>query len=629
MAKTRFEKYTENMDLPALEIIEDVENLFVSKKLKSLLGIRKEPTKEFFDSDKFYDEKGKKLTFEKLPFIKAFKNRKSRLNESLIYKNGNIEKSFYIDSIFLDGKMPSRLLTIFRETASSDANDTLREAVDNLNAVVYSTNYDGSEYYYISSAVRMIFGFTPQEIYENKFLILRTIKKEHFARFKEFIDTLRSGDNACVEYQMKDRYGKEHWVRHNGIPIIRKGKVEKIIGMIIDITEEKINQLKLENSEEKLRVLVDTADDLIFILNGFGYISTINKNGSKTLGFSPQEMTGKHILEFIHKDNEFIVADAFSKLIDSRDKVLFEVEFVDRYGNPIIFEVHAKPLIIDNEVAGIVCVGRNISARKADEKKIKELNSKLIEANRIISIERERAKQKINVLEEVSKLKSEFISNISHELRTPLASIVGFAETISTDSELPPETIREFSNIILTEGKRLAKLINDVLDFSKLESGEEKLNKEEFELLEALNDLLATYNEQISAKELSLSTRFPADKVIIYADKNRLMQAIGNLISNSIKFTPQNGRISVFVENFDREIEIAVTDTGVGIPEKEIPKLFQKFSKIYRQGMLQPGAGFGLALVKQIVDLHKGVIRVISQENKGSTFIIRLPKKKD
>jgi PAS domain S-box-containing protein len=629
MTKTKVEKYTENLNLPALEIVESTDNLFVSQKLKSLLGIRKEPTTEFFDSDLFYDDKGKKIAFDKLPFIKAFKNGKSILNSPLIYKNGKIEKSFYVDSIFLGGKNLSRLLAIFREAEKPDGEENLRETVDNLNAVVFSTNYDGSEYYYISGAVRMIFGFTPQEIYENKFLILRTIKKEHFGRFKEFIDTLRGGDTACVEYQMKDRYGKEHWVRHNGIPIIRDGKVQKIIGMIIDITEEKINQLKLENSEEKLRVLVDTADDLIFILNGFGYISTINKNGSKTLGYNPQEMTGKHILEFVNKDNEFIVADAFSKLIDSRDKVFFEVEFMDKHGNPIIFEVHAKPLIIDEEVTGIVCVGRNISARKADEKKIKELNSKLIEANRIISIERERAKQKINVLEEVSKLKSEFISNISHELRTPLASIVGFAETISTDSELPPETIREFSNIILTEGKRLAKLINDVLDFSKLESGEEKLLKEEFDLTDALNELLASYSEHIKTKELSLSVRFPKEKIVIYADKNRLMQAIGNLISNAIKFTPSNGRISVIVENFDKEIEIAVNDTGIGIPEKEIPKLFQKFTKIYRQGTLQPGAGFGLTLVKQIVDLHKGVIRVISQENKGSTFIIRLPKKKD
>lgn len=505
--------------------------------------------------------------------------------------------------------------------------ESIKEALDSIHTVIFSTNADGSEYFFITEAVRNLFGYTPDEIYRNKFLILRSIAKEHFLKFRQFADTLKSGEPSIVEYKMKDRFGKEHWVRHTGIPILRNGKVQRVVGTINDMTDEKTVQLKLESSEEKFRMLIDTAEDLIFILNGFGYLSMVNKNGANELGFSPEEMIGKHFMEFIDKDDEFKVIDAFSNILKSAKVVNFEVSFVDRFEKRIAFEVSAKPFIRDGEISGMISIARNIKNRKLDEHKILDLNAKLIEANRIISIERERARQKINVLEELHKLKSEFISNISHELRTPLASIVGFAETISSDSDLPHETVKEFSEIILSEGRRLAKLINDVLDFSKLESGEEEIKLEDIDIIKLLNQTALEFEEQLEQKQLHLSKEYPADEIIIKADEKRIEQVFYNLISNAVKFTPNGGRISLLVNDYDNEVEIAVSDTGVGIPEKDIPKLFQRFSKIYRPGAPVTGAGFGLATVKQIVNLHKGYIKVKSEENRGSTFIIRLSKK--
>jgi two-component system phosphate regulon sensor histidine kinase PhoR len=212
-------------------------------------------------------------------------------------------------------------------------------------------------------------------------------------------------------------------------------------------------------------------------------------------------------------------------------------------------------------------------------------------------------------------------------LRTPLASIVGFAETISSDPDLPHETVKEFSEIILSEGRRLAKLINDVLDFSKLESGEEEIKFEDLDIIKILNQTASEFEQQLEQKQLHLSKEYPADEIIIKADEKRIGQVFYNLISNAIKFTSNGGRISLLVNDYDNEVEIAVSDTGIGIPEKDIPKLFQRFSKIYRPGAPVTGAGFGLATVKQIVNLHKGYIKVKSEENRGSTFIIRLSKK--
>lgn len=513
-----------------------------------------------------------------------------------------------------------------KNTKHEELEHIFAELAGSIRPVLYSLNPITSEYLFISESVRTLFGYSPEDIYNNKFLISRSIDKDSLNDFNIFMEKLRSGEGASVDYKIKDRFGKENWVRHFGTPIFKSGKIIHIIGMIDEITEEIILKAKLHNTEERFRLLIDTADDLIFVLNGFGYFSMVNKNGANTLGYTPEEMIGRHFLEFIDKEDESKIANAFNEILKSNKVTTFETVFLDRFDKGVTFEIHAKPLITDGEVSGMISIGRNISGRKSDEQKIRELNVKLIEANRIISIERERARHKIGVLEEVNKLKSEFISNISHELRTPLASVVGFAETIASDPDLPKETLVEFSNIILSEGKRLAKLINDVLDFSKLESGEEEIKFEEVDVVSTLNNVADLFQEQINKKNLVLTKEFSHESVIISADNKRLNQIFTNLISNSIKFTNPGGRISLIVSDYGKEVEFAVTDTGIGIPEKDLPKLFQKFTKIQRPGVSITGTGFGLVAVKQIVDMHKGLIRVKSQEEKGTTFIIRLPK---
>jgi PAS domain S-box-containing protein len=508
----------------------------------------------------------------------------------------------------------------------SPLEQSFKETLGTIQTVLYSTNTNESGYIFITDAVRNLFGYSPEEIYQNKFHILKSIYPDDFIRFKEFVANVNNGESSVIEYRMIDRFGKEHWVRHSGIPIIKNDVVVRVVGEIHDITDEKKTQLKLERSEEKFRALVDAADDFIFMLDGFGYFSIVNKNGASALGYSPEEMIGKHFLEFVSQEEGAKIASAFSTILSSSGVTTFEVSFLDRFEKEIIFEINAKSMITDGQISGMLSIGRNISSRKADEQKIKDLNSKLIEANRIISIERERARHKITVLEELNKLKSEFISNVSHELRTPLASIVGFAETILSDTDLPEETIREFVDIILTEGQRLAKLINDLLDFSKLDSGEEELHKSPANIAEVLDAVVRTFEKAVAEKNLVISKEYPQNAILTNIDKERISKAFSNLLANAVKFTASGGRINLILQDYGKEIEFAISDTGIGIPEKELPNLFQKFSKVQRPGQQIGGTGFGLVTVKQIVDLHKGFIKVKSETNKGTTFIIRLPK---
>lgn len=595
------------------------------RDINKQISIKNAALNEIYKSGSFLELK------EKKNYVSIFREKIFE-NDGISYHLLIFGKKKLPDVKSIRTKLSSLMNLLKKEVAESHQNGVIKpdqlfsEALATIQSVIFSTNGDGSQYYFITDAVRNLFGYSPQEIYDNKLLILRSIDEEHFHKFRGFIDKLRTGEASFVEYRMKDRFGKEHWVRHSGIPIIRDGKVIRVVGTINEITDEKITQLKLISSEEKFRMLIDTAEDLIFILNGFGYFNLVNKNGATALGYVPDEMIGKHFLEFIDKEDESKIAEAFSKILSSNEITTFEAVFLDRFDKPVTFEINAKPMISEGQVAGMISIGRNVSARKLDEQKIRDLNSKLVEANRIISIERERARHKINVLEELNKLKGEFISNISHELRTPLASIVGFAETILSDPDLPKETSREFNEIILGEGKRLAKLINDVLDFSKLESGEDELKKESFNILDVLNEVLDLFTKPIADKELHLSKALPEGEINIVADRARINQVFFNLMSNAVKFTNRGGRIFLFIVDHGKEIEFTITDTGIGIPEKDIPKLFQKFSKIQRPGAPLIGAGFGLVTVKQIVELHKGVVRVKSEENKGSTFIVRLPK---
>ena len=505
--------------------------------------------------------------------------------------------------------------------------DLFTDVFENVDAVIYTINRTTKKFLFMKGSLKNLYGFIPEDIITNPFLSRKIIAEENLKEFLNFNRKALNGQKSVLEYKINDKLGNIRYVRHTAIPVNLEGNKKYIIGIVIDITDEKRIQRLLESSEAKFHQLVETADDLIFSLNKNGYFQSINKSGSNALGYSSDEIINKHFLEFIDDDSKADIAVVFQDMLTNANVTTFETTFLERFGSKLVFEIQASPLYEEGKINGLIGIGRDITQRRQDELKLKELNTKLIEANRIISIERDRAKQQITVLEELNKLKNEFISNVSHELRTPLASIVGFAETIVSDAELPQETIHEFSNIILTEGKRLARLVNDILDFSKLESGTETLNRINFNLAATLKELSETFKESAESKGISLNIEIPEAQIEIFADKERIQKAFSNIISNGIKFTDKGGRVSILVQDFLKEVEVIISDTGIGIPNEKIPELFQKFSKVNRPGSQIPGAGFGLVTVKQIIDLHKGLIQVKSEINKGTSFIVRLPKK--
>ncbi|MCF8243050.1 MAG: PAS domain-containing sensor histidine kinase [Melioribacteraceae bacterium] len=625
-----------------VETFKNVHIPFIVSNLKNDIKFSNPAFYEVFDINKttgeenildfivLHDEKGEKLDFEQYPFVRAAREKKSVTDEIYkIYTQDNNDRWIRAASIYIsDEESPEgHIVTGFWDITKMVKSELyFKEATKSIQSVLFSTDSTGSEYYFITKAVQRVFGYSPEDVYNNRFVLIRRIYPEYFFRFKEFVRDLQNGKERTIEYKLKDKFNNDRYVRHSGIPIIENKRVVRIVGIIYDITNEKMYQEKLTRSEEKFRMLVETADDLIFSLNSAGYFVMVNENGALSLGHVSDEMIGRHFLEFVPEEDKPDIAVAFQKILGSDNITTFEANFIDKFGNKVIFEIQARPTKTDGQITGMLGIGRDITKRLKDESKLRELNQKIMEANRIISIERDRAKHQISVLEELNTLKNDFVSNVSHELRTPLASIVGFAETIVSDPELPREMIIEFNEIILTESKRLARFINDVLDFSKLESGVAELNKSNFDLIELYKEIALSFKKQSESKGIAYSVEIPEAEFIINGDKERLSKAFSNIIANAIKFTKKGGRISVVTQTFLNEVEMVVSDTGTGIPQKDVNKVFEKFYKNNRAGTQIPGAGIGLAQTKKIIDLHKGLIQIKSELDRGTSVIIRLPK---
>lgn len=578
------------------------------------------------------DKKLNLSEIENLIFFNEFKN-KFKVNSFHLINAGNNS------SIILFSKMKniptSKSLIelesilqkkVFESTNESDEEDSFSyQIIKNINAVIFSVSENRKKIFFISPTIERIFGINKDELLYEKFKILRSIHRADFYKLKELIKNATSGKSGIVEYRYIRQDGKIVYVSHSIFPVIVKNKIVRYDGIIYDITSEKNKQILLEQSEERFRTLFETAEDLIFILDNEGKFVSVNSNGALKLDYSPKEMVGIHFLKFIDENDKVSIAKSFQEVLRSNKITTFESTFVSKYGRSVVFEINGRSTKQSGNIAGMLGIGRNVTQRRTYEEKMKELNNKLIEANRLISIERDRAKQQLTILEELNRLKNEFVSNISHELRTPLASIIGFSETIASDPEMPEEMKKEFNSIILSEGKRLAKLINDILDLSKIERGQIELTKVDFDINKVLKEVVESNNPLAKKKDIHLSYQIPEEEIIIFADKDRIQQVFNGLINNAIKFTDKGGRIKLIAQNFKTEIEIIVSDTGIGIPEKDIPHIFEKFYRVNRPGTEIPGTGLGLVLVKQIVDLHKGFITVQSEEEKGTTFVVKFP----
>ena len=229
---------------------------------------------------------------------------------------------------------------------------------------------------------------------------------------------------------------------------------------------------------------------------------------------------------------------------------------------------------------------------------------------------------------EISQMKNDFVSHVSHELKTPLASINAYAEMLVDGEADDPETIREFCGIIQSQAQRLNRLIEEILNISRIESGLIKVHKEQLSVAMLIKEAASMIESYAKEKDIHVNTQAPIIFDQVYADKDMIAQVIINLLSNAVKYTQEGGNVSIMseVDEADKLVRVTVTDTGVGIPPEDVDHVFDKFYRVEANKKYAKGTGLGLNLVQQIIEkVHEGRVFVSSTVGEGSTFGFELP----
>ena len=229
---------------------------------------------------------------------------------------------------------------------------------------------------------------------------------------------------------------------------------------------------------------------------------------------------------------------------------------------------------------------------------------------------------------EAARMKTDFVSSVSHELRTPLTSIRAYMEMLIDGEVQDEQTRQKFYGIIQNEATRLSKLVDNILNISRIEAGVVKVSKENVPLAAVVTEVFEVLRPQADASGIALIDELSPLFFHVRADREMMRQAVFNLISNALKYTPQGGTVTVhlLVDEAIGQVTVEVTDTGVGIGEDDLPHLFEKFYRVSSSKKMAKGSGLGLALVKEIVEtVHHGELYVDSSLNEGSTFSFTLP----
>ncbi len=409
--------------------------------------------------------------------------------------------------------------------------------------------------------------------------------------------------------------GQTRWVAMRSGQVT-SGNEKTFVGVVEDMTERRRAEESARSNSICLRSVVDASAESIIFLDRRGDVTSWNKPAEKMFGYSQEEALSRSLLALLVPDDQPALRRALAKAAQTDQ--LHTAQIVEglalcKNGSTMPVEVSA-------------------AAWRAGEFGEEDADIRYTVTVRDIS-ERRRAedfKRDKEAAEEANRAKSQFLANMSHELRTPLNAIIGFSEILHdrTFGDLTLKQERYVGNI-LSSGRHLLQLINDILDLSKVEAGHVQMEYVAFPVGVAIRNIEGLVKVLLQKKNLTLETNVPAELPVLIADQAKFKQILYNLVSNAIKFTPENGKVSINATAIESgaTIQVAVTDTGIGIKAEDQDRVFQEFEQVDSSyARMQQGTGLGLALVKRFVDLHGGKIRVFSEgEGKGTTFLFTMP----
>lgn len=549
---------------------------------------------------------------------KGLKNKEGIIEIRVRDKNGHYIWFEVKGKAFLNNKGEIKGLLIARDiTKRKQAEEKLRES-EELYRTLVETMTDGlsvldanSCISYVNISFSNMLGYSSDELLGIS--VLNYLDKENQKILKNQLQRRREGE--LTPYELT-------WIRKDGHKIYTiispkqlinsEGNFKGSFGVITNITERKIAEQNLKESEEKYRQLFENSPEGIGLTNPEGIVLDFNSAAGKMFGFRKDEVVGRPFYKTgIFDSNQISIIQKINEEIKIGIQKNFEEFQVKRKDGGSLWILYQSTIVrLGNEPCVLAIIQDITDMKKAE---------KLIE-------------QELIKLKELDDIKNELITRASHELKTPLTYILCSTDLLLTlYQDFYTDEVKELIEIINKGAKRLENLVRNTIDISLMESKSIFFMNEKEDIGKLINECAEDMIYLVNKRELTLDLN-TQESIFIKIDKNKIKQVIKNIVLNAIKNTPPKGNISISLNRLRKHLEILIKDTGVGFTETEKQKLFQKFGKIERYGKNLDvdieGPGLGLYLAKQIVEMHGGKIRAESEGiNKGSSFIIELPIK--
>lgn len=475
-----------------------------------------------------------------------------------------------------------------------------------------------------------------------------SLNKEYFdsnenIRIKKFVVPIFSSENAglllgvlCVTVNIETVYNQ---VQNIGLIFITSSVIALVFSILLAFLVSKGITRPIQAMTDQIEKIADgnyndqvkiySKDEMGILARSINYLSVRVKEAQETTEAERQRLdsvlkhmtdgviatdrrsrvmiTNNRALDFIGKTEEEVIGHSIMEVLNLRDKYTFRellnmdhdilIPFVNEDGQESI--IKGEISVIQREsryVSGLIWVLTDVTERE--------------------KIERDRR---------------QFVSNVSHELRTPLTSVRSYSEALSDGALEDPKLAREFLDVIQRETDRMIRMISDLLSLSRMDSNRQEMNLELIDLSRLVDHILDRFDMMLSSEEYANKDykilRELSDKPIwVEADQDRLTQIIDNILNNAIKYSPDGGNITVRLMTTHNEALLSIQDQGLGIPQKAIPHIFERFYRVDKaRSREQGGTGLGLAIAKEVVERLNGRIWVNSIENKGSSFYISLP----
>ncbi len=503
---------------------------------------------------------------------------------------------------------------IVQERASAELLESERHfrlMAENTTDLVCLHNDDGT-FRWISPSVERMLGYAPHELVGK---LAETIvvsgEADPHDELEDRMAHLSAGEPLALVQQVRHKDGSAVWLETVVTPVLdTEGELCEMHAVSRDVSERVAADRALKASERKFRLMAENMRDLVCLHGPDGTYRWLSPSVERLLGYAPDELVGTSPYALIHPDDLNEDTDSRAATLPKR---IVEGDLLRTYrmrckdGSYIWFETDAEPVVVDEVVVEIQSVSRDVSHR--------------VEAMEQLRVARCRA-------EDADRAKSAFLANMSHEIRTPMNGVIGMGQLLET-TDLDREQ-SEYLRVIRSSAESLLSLINDILDFSKVEAGELDIDAGPFDLGALLTQCVDVV--QPKADKQGTTIRIEGAEALphrVIGDAHRIRQMVLNLLSNAAKFTHEGTvtlRVHVDVSGLQPRLHLSVSDTGIGIAEDKLSRLFTEFDQLgantaHRYG----GTGLGLAITKRLAELMDGSVSVESQLGLGSTFGFSIP----